>query len=81
MYSPLGIVAAAVVAAVVVVVGQDAAAAVGVVAGAAAAAWRWHHRRCNLGFAFGRHSSYASLLDLAIAWRVHPLHSIASPVS
>ena len=53
---------------VVVAVGLGAAVAVVVVV-----AWLWHHRHCNLGFAFGRHSSYASLLGLVIASRVHPL--------
>ena len=53
---------------VVVAVGRGAAVAVVVVV-----AWLWHHRHYNLGFAFGRHSSYASLLGLVIASRVHPL--------
>ena len=60
-----------------VAVGRDVVAVVAVGRGAAVAvvvvAWLWHHRHCNLGFAFGRHSSYASLLGLVIASRVHPL--------
>ena len=59
-----------------VVVGRDVAVAVGrgaAVAVVVVVAWLWHHRHCNLGFAFGRHSSYASLLGLVIASRVHPL--------
>ena len=58
-----------------VVVGRDVVVAVGRGAAVAAVvvAWLWHHRHCNLGFAFGRHSSYASLLGLVIASRVHPL--------
>ena len=58
-----------------VVVGRDVAVAVGrgaAVAAVVVVAWLWHHRHCNLGFAFGRHSSYASLLGLVIASRVHP---------
>ena len=62
-----------------VVVGRDVAVGQGVAVGRGIAvavvvvAWLWHHRHCNLGFAFGRHSSYASLLGLVIASRVHPL--------
>ena len=59
-----------------VVVGRDVVVAVGrgvAVAAVVVVAWLWHHRHCNLGFAFGRHSSYASLLGLVIASRVHPL--------
>ena len=61
-----------------VAVGRDVVVVVAVGRGAAVAAvvvvaWLWHHRHCNLGFAFGRHSSYASLLGLVIASRVHPL--------
>ena len=45
-----------------VAVGQGVAVGRGIAVAVVVVAWLWHHRHCNLGFAFGRHSSYASLL-------------------